>query len=488
MVFIVCSVFLSINVLHTQEYEECDNTDPFLFGRDCYDKVAEQFDWLQQQCGEASSTGLNNTRRFLDCMTSNRDYNKALEECSHKYEEHLQKMYDCNARNQPEYNGGKIYYKTGNPLIDEEHEQICKTLVSSYCTPSFIAFRGVSKCNEVKISCDQFLGEEKPEPKCTDSDNSDFYSRNYKEEVYGSIQIPDAVINDWCINDEILVEMGCRNKHIISEFIDCEDEGFDGCVNGACVEDDSFSLDLIDNEWSINTFVDIESKDIKEPKPLPIIGGIDVGHFDQEGNGVIHVFVHNGGDLAGDFSSTVLSCDPFLQTDIPQLTIEPNDTVDIQIGVKLFDLSQTVGRRCKIVVQDNADNQNYTSADADVWFLKDIQQIECAQDSDCNANQFCHTEAQVCVRKNMCKTVLKQANAGNALDIVFVGEEYTSDTALQNDIQYIIDAQGREEHSLFTTPPFNNYRDKIDFSFHFLVYNKNGSFQKAYLRQLFQPV
>jgi len=323
--------------------------------------------------------------------------------------------------------------------------------------------------------------EEPPEePKCFDLDGTDFVSGYYAENIPGYTQMGDHTERDWCmIGDRTLIEYGCFNDAIVSKSIRCDKLGYDECTGGACGrsldddpdepkntddEDDDEKPEEDEDNFTTITFDSLiqNDKPVVILEPHPIISGLDIRPFTQDGKTDIAVYVYNGGTASGQFSAMLINCFPFVQSAIPFTLLLPDETSEMIIPISLTDTSKKISLTCDVIVRDIGDSNIYTSQNIVLEYdPADYLTYGCQSDEDCEENEFCDLENNVCVEENICQPVI--THAGAQYNVIFLGDDYASDELLEQDIHYIVDAgEDSSRHSLFTTQPFNEFRESFN--------------------------
>ena len=431
----------------------------------CFNEVANRFTPAMQACAEANP-GFRGRSAYFACVKE-AGYDAAADKCSQEDEARKRELGECANKY------GVVYQRTGNPLFDREHLDFCKRMYQHSCV-DYLSYDDGRQCESIQYSCALFMGDVEIEtPTCTDSDGTNVYGSHVSEDTPGSITAGKVTMVDKCLSSRTLIEHGCDDNRAVTRVVDCVDNLYEGCYAGACQRERLSFFDEdghLDNTSNRNTFenkpkppsVDEDEPQVESKKPFPIIGGIDVGDFSEEGDATLQVFVHNGGNIGGTFTATLVGCAPFTQFPIRRESILDNQTAVININAHIKDVQDDQTKKCQVLVQDIDNAENFTTADITLNFEKFPPPVECISDDQCTARQTCHVAQGVCVRKNVCTSVVQNGSPKNLLDIVFVGDNYENDEVMRRDVQRMVGVGGTEELALFTAAPFQAYQNRMN--------------------------
>ncbi len=418
---------------------------------------------VYDRCLDQPDHAFTDKQQYLDCLDAS-GLNAAHAVCNDAEENRRRELAECTSA------FGQVYQRTGNPVLDRQYLAMCESGYASSCVVDS-GYYHEQTCTRTAYSCSLYLGDiVKEKPTCTDSDGTDVYGFGTSDDISGYIQTQNGTFHDRCLGGRTLVEYACDDNRAVGIPIDCVDELFAGCFEGACVYDATSGFDskTVSLDLERNTFEDIKSEETddgeeedpsEQKKSYPIITGINVGEFDEQGNSEVNLFVYNGGEAAGRFSATLLDCHPFLQVPGQEQFISENQTGLLTMDVYFGALSNGQTKVCQVLVEDLDDKEIFTVADITFQFNREDERILCESDEMCELHEVCKTEVGLCVSKNLCEPVVQNGPVEKNLDIVFVGDGYDSSDSLQLDIEHMLDNSG---NGLLNTAPFSEFTADIN--------------------------
>ena len=87
--------------------------------------------------------------------------------------------------------------------------------------------------------------------------------------------------------------------------------------------------------------------------------------------------------------------------------------------------------------------------------------FECCSDSDCGEFSSCNMEIRECVEDIGCQQYLFNGNPENRIDIVFIGDGFSSYTEMKERLDTLLD-KNKEGYGFFSVYPFNQYSNKFN--------------------------
>ena len=231
--------------------------------------------------------------------------------------------------------------------------------------------------------------------------------------------------------------------------------------------------------------------------------------------GTITVQVQNIGEVQGTFTAALVNCEPFIQLDTSQSlmkTLQPSAIENITINVSGGNLSQDIAQSCQVRVYEinnpslesyynvnlqlekakicvprtayaagnlikkcSSDGksievvekcENGATSDGAGGFicaitLEQREEYGCNTDSDCSSTSYCYPEIKICVQRSGCLSVMTNGDSSDKLDLVFVGDGYSSNDELKDIILQIVDYEGTI-NGLMSVEPFKSNKNKFN--------------------------
>ncbi|MFH1307070.1 MAG: hypothetical protein ABIH83_05465 [Candidatus Micrarchaeota archaeon] len=84
--------------------------------------------------------------------------------------------------------------------------------------------------------------------------------------------------------------------------------------------------------------------------------------------------------------------------------------------------------------------------------------------SECEPNEFYSDHFNMCIEKASCKSYIYNGNSNETVDILFLGDEYTNDEDIEEDLDKIVDVNG-ENNGLFSIEPYKSEKDRFNIQY-----------------------
>lgn len=259
------------------------------------------------------------------------------------------------------------------------------------------------------------------------------------------------------------------------------------------------------------------------PTGKPEIVSVTAEKFSSGEAGIVNVQVKNVGEVAGTFSAMLVDCDPFLQSTTTQSarkTLQPGDVDTISIPISGGSMAEDITKQCSVKVYDVnepsittsssvtlqmekpkvcvpnkvfADGNTIKKCNADGSAIETVEncifgirtdgkgglvcagssaeaKYECVKDSDCNDISYCNKDIHFCVQKSGCINIINNGDSKTKIDIAFIGDDYSDNEELRNDILKVVDFDGNN-NGMMSLEPLKSNKNK----FNIWMYNPKAS-------------
>lgn len=114
---------------------------------------------------------------------------------------------------------------------------------------------------------------------------------------------------------------------------------------------------------------------------------------------------------------------------------------------------------------EKCENSKCVKISCSCGYIKDRECIsyQCCSDSQCSALETCNLQLHACVEKSGCISVINNGDSKYKADIVFVGDGYTSNQELKDDVSKLVDYDGSNGYNgIMSVEPFKFNKNKFN--------------------------